>query len=89
MSKRAISRWISPGGPPMLETEGRKAMTLVDYALQDIERRMNEQYARIEEAKQALAYLQREKEQILEEAAIMAAARARRDEAQRLNVVDR
>jgi low affinity Fe/Cu permease len=73
----------------MLETEGRQEMALIDYAIQDIERRMNEQYARIDEAKQALVFLQREKEQILEEAAAAAAAKAARDEATRTAVVDR
>jgi len=89
LSGRLINRWISPGGPPMLETEGRQEMALIDYAIQDIERRMNEQYARIDEAKQALVFLQREKEQILEEAAAAAAAKAARDEATRTAVVDR
>jgi len=88
MSKRIISRWINPGGPPMLETEGRKAMSIIDAAIQDIERRMREQHGRIEDAKQVLEFLERERDEILKEAAEAAAARARRDEAQRLDVVD-
>ena len=72
----------------MLETEGRKAMSIIDAAIQDIERRMQEQEGRIEDAKQVLEFLQQEKNSILKEAAEAAAARARRDEAQRLDVVD-
>jgi len=72
----------------MLETPGRRAMAIIDVAIQDIERRMTEQHARIDDATQALVFLQQEKDQILKEAAEAAAARARRDEAQRLNVVD-
>jgi hypothetical protein len=88
MSKRSISRWISPGGPPMLETDGRQAMSIVDVAIEDIERRMNEEHAIIADAKQALVFLQQEKDQILKEAAEAAAAKAARDEAQRFDVVD-
>ena len=72
----------------MLETEGRKAMSIIDAAIQDIERRMREQHGRIEDAKQVLEFLERERDEILKEAAEAAAARARRDEAQRLDVVD-
>jgi hypothetical protein len=88
LSRQMISRWINPSGPPLLETEGRKAMRLIDYALQDIERRMDEQHARIEEAKQALMFLQEEKNSILKEAAEAAAARAARDEVKRSSLVD-
>lgn len=44
-------------------------MTIIENALRDIERRQLEQQARIEDAKQALIYLEQEKQQILADVA--------------------
>ena len=44
-------------------------MTIIEHALRDLERRILEQHARIEDAKQALLYLEQEKTQILAEVA--------------------
>jgi hypothetical protein len=67
------------GRPPML--------TLLEQGLVDIDRRMIEQHARMEEARQALAYLQEEKEKIIKDA-VEAAAKAARDEVTRTPLVD-
>jgi len=66
-ARRMIDRW-RPGGP-MPEP------TIIQAALEDIDRQMREEFARIDQAKVRLVYLQQEKDQILQEAA--AAARVR------------
>ncbi len=42
-------------------------MRLIDYALQDIERRMQEQFQRIDDAREAIRFLQAEKDAMLRE----------------------